>query len=233
MLKKKNFLAIMVLIMTLIITFIMTLTFTACTKDTTQLDDGNGENSSGAPVGGGNNNNDDNNSSNGGNGETVNPDASILIAYFSWSGHTRQLAEVIQEQTGGDLFEITLQIPHTEDINVLSGQALQELNNNVRPELATHIDNFADYDVIFVGYPNWWSNAPMPVFTFLEEYDFSGKTVVPFSVYGSSVWGNSISSIKSTLPTAMILDGYCVQEHAMQNINQEVATWLKGIGFIR
>lgn len=163
-------------------------------------------------------------------GGTVNPDSSILIAYFSWSGHTEQLAEVIHEQVGGDVFVITPKVPYTTDINKLSGQASQELRDNVRPELASHVDNFESYDVIFVGYPNWWSNAPMPVFTFLEEYDFSGKTVVPFSVYGSSVWGNSISSIKSTLPTATVLEGYCVQEHAMQNVNTDVSTWLKKIG---
>ena len=161
---------------------------------------------------------------------TVNPDSSILIAYFSWSGHTEQLAEVIHKQVGGDMFVITPKVPYTTDINKLSGQASQELRDNVRPELATHVDDFDKYDVIFVGYPNWWSNAPMPVFTFLEEYDFTGKTVVPFSVYGSSVWGNSISSIKSTLPTATILDGYCVQEHAMQNVNSDVNSWLKKIG---
>ena len=165
-----------------------------------------------------------------GSGGMVNPDSSILIAYFSWSGHTEQLAEVIHIQVGGDMFVITPKVPYTTDINKLSGQASQELRDNVRPELATHVDDFDKYDVIFVGYPNWWSNAPMPVFTFLEEYDFTGKTVVPFSVYGSSVWGNSISSIKSTLPTATILDGYCVQEHAMQNVNSDVNFWLKKIG---
>lgn len=170
------------------------------------------------------------NESESGSGGTVNPDSSILIAYFSWSGHTEQLAEVIHKQVGGDMFVITPKVPYTTDINKLSGQASQELRDNVHPELATHVDNFDEYDVIFVGYPNWWSNAPMPVFTFLEEYDFTGKTVVPFSVYGSSVWGNSISSIKSTLPTATILDGYCVQEHAMQNVNSDVNSWLKNIG---
>ena len=161
---------------------------------------------------------------------TVNPDSSILIAYFSWSGHTEQLAEVIHKQVGGDMFVITPKVLYTTDINKLSGQASQELRDNVRPELATHVDDFDKYDVIFVGYPNWWSNAPMPVFTFLEEYDFTDKTVVPFTVYGNTGFGNSISSIKKSAPVATLLDGYSVQEHSMQNVNTEVASWLKKIG---
>lgn len=165
------------------------------------------------------------------NNERINSESTILIAYFSWSGHTKQLAEVIYEQVGGDLFEIKPQIPYTNDINVLSGQAQQELRDNIRPELATHVENFSNYDIIFIGYPNWWSNAPMPVFTFLEEYDFSGKIVIPFTVYGSSGFGNSINSVKNTLPSSTILDGFSVQEHAMENVAVQVSEWLKNLGF--
>lgn len=99
----------------------------------------------------------------------------FLIAYFSWSGNTEQLAGDIQEQLGGDLFKIEPETPYTDNINELSGLALQEQRDNALPALAAHVEDIDQYDVVFIGYPNWWSDMPMPVFTFLEEYDFSGK----------------------------------------------------------
>lgn len=102
-------------------------------------------------------------------------DSGILIAYFSWSGHTKQLADEIQSYTGGDVFEIAPITPYTDDINELSGIASREQRDNARPQLASHIDDINKYDIVFIGYPNWWNNMPMPVFTFLEEYVFFGK----------------------------------------------------------
>lgn len=160
-------------------------------------------------------------------------ESSVLIAYFSWSGHTKQLAEVIQEQTGGDLFEITPETPYTDDINKLSGIALQEQRDNARPALASHVEDMEKYDVVFVGYPNWWNNMPMPVFTFLEEYDFSGKTVVPFTTYGDGVFGKSINSLKETLPNATIVDGLAIQEHELEDASKEVTAWLDELGIAK
>lgn len=160
-----------------------------------------------------------------------NEDYSVLIAYFSWSGNTKQLATVIQEQVGGDLFEIEPEVPYTDDINELSGQALQEQHDDVRPALSTHIENMDEYDVVFIGYPNWWNNMPMPVFTFLEEYDFSGKTVIPFTTYGDGVFGKSIQSMQEILDNSVILDGLAVQEHELDNSSAEVTEWLDTIGF--
>lgn len=158
---------------------------------------------------------------------------SVLIAYFSWSGHTKQLAEVIQEQTGGDLFEITPETPYTDDINKLSGIALQEQRDNARPALASHVDDMEKYDVVFVGYPNWWNNMPMPVFTFLEEYDFSGKTIIPFTTYGDGVFGKSINSLKETLSNATLADGLAIQEHELEDASKEVTAWLKELGMAK
>lgn len=158
---------------------------------------------------------------------------SVLIAYFSWSGNTKQLAEVIQEQTSGDLFEITPETPYTDDINKLSGIALQEQRDNVRPTLASHVDDMEKYDVVFVGYPNWWNNMPMPVFTFLEEYDFSGKTVIPFTTYGDGVFGKSINSLKEVLPNATITDGLAIQEHKLEDAPKEVTAWLDELGMAK
>ena len=162
-----------------------------------------------------------------------NSESTVLIAYFSWSGNTKQLAEMIQEQTGGELFEIEPETPYTDDINDLSGISLQEQRDNIRPALSSAAPDMSQYDVIFIGYPNWWNNMPMPVFTFLEEYDFYGKTVIPFTTYGNGVWGKSVDSIRDTLPDATILDGLAIQEHELQDAPAEVSEWLQQLGFIK
>lgn len=163
----------------------------------------------------------------------INSDKSVLIAYFSWSGNTKQLADMIQEEVGGDMFEIKPETPYTDNINELSGIALQEQRENARPELRNHIDDMSKYDIIFIGYPNWWSDMPMPVFTFLEEYDFSGKTIIPFSTYGESGFGKSIDSIKSTVTDSTVLDGLAVQENELDNAKSKVTEWLKDINILK
>lgn len=163
----------------------------------------------------------------------IDSESTVLIAYFSWSGNTKQLAEMIQEQMGGELFEIEPETPYTDDINELSGISLQEQRDNIRPALSSAAPDMSQYDVIFIGFPNWWNNMPMPVFTFLEGYDFSGKTVIPFTTYGNGVWGKSVDSIRNTLPDAIILDGLAIQEHELQDASSEVSEWLQGLGLIR
>ena len=157
-------------------------------------------------------------------------EANVLIAYFSWSGNTRQLAEMIQEQAGGELFEIEPETTYTDDINALSGIALQEQRDDIRPALKSTVEDMDQYDVIFIGFPNWWNNMPMPVFTFLEEYDFSGKTVIPFTTYGNGGWGRSIGPIQEALPESDVLDGLAVQEHELKDALTEVAEWVQGLG---
>ena len=163
----------------------------------------------------------------------IDSESTVLIAYFSWSGNTKQLAEMIQEQMGGKLFEIEPETPYTDDINELSGISLQEQRDNIRPDLSSAAPDMSQYDVIFVGFPNWWNNMPMPVFTFLEGYDFSGKTVIPFTTYGNGVWGKSVDSIRDTVPDAIIVDGLAIQEHELQDASSEVSEWLQGLGLIR
>ncbi|MDE7194363.1 MAG: flavodoxin [Oscillospiraceae bacterium] len=177
-------------------------------------------------------------SDNGSDTKTDNQDepqtgSGILVAYFSWSGHTKQLADEIQSNTGGDIFEITPITPYTDDIDELSGIASREQRDNARPQLAYHIDDIKKYDIVFIGYPNWWNNMPMPVFTFLDEYDFSEKTVIPFTSYGNGVWGKSINSLKETLPDATIEDGLAIQEHEMDTMSQSVSNWLFELGIIQ
>ena len=185
------------------------------------------ESESGINISSGNNNNSKTNE------DEPQTDAGILIAYFSWSGHTKQLAEEIQNLTGGDIFEVIPETPYTDDINELSGIASREQRDNARPQLAAHIDDISKYDTVFVGYPNWWNNMPMPVFTFLEEYDLSGKTVIPFTSYGNGVWGKSVNSLKETLPNSTIKDGLAVQENNFNSMPQEVREWLLKLEIIQ
>ncbi|MBD5112378.1 MAG: flavodoxin [Ruminococcaceae bacterium] len=185
------------------------------------------ESESGINISSGNNNNSKTNE------DEPQTDAGILIAYFSWSGHTKQLAEEIQNLTGGDIFEVIPETPYTDDINELSGIASREQRDNARPQLAAHIDDISKYDTVFVGYPNWWNNMPMPVFTFLEEYDLSGKTVIPFTSYGNGVWSKSVNSLKETLPNSTIKDGLAVQENNFNSMPQEVREWLLKLEIIQ
>jgi flavodoxin len=116
----------------------------------------------------------------------------ILVAYFSWGGNTRQMATQIQQQTGGDLFEIKTVKPYPGDYNECIDIAKKEQQANARPALVDAVKNWTDYDVVFIGYPNWWGTMPQALFTFLEAYDFSGKQLFP-SIHmaadaGDAVW---------------------------------------------
>ena len=161
---------------------------------------------------------------------TTGDSSSVLIAYFSWSGNTEQVAQIIQQETGGDLFEITPATPYTDDYNELLDIAQQEQSDNARPELAGQVENWEQYDTIFVGYPNWWSDAPMAVYTFLESYDWSGKTLVPFNTSASGGFGRSLSGLEESAPGASILDGISFTERNLGDAQSEVAAWLDELG---
>lgn len=153
-----------------------------------------------------------------------------LIAYFSWSGNTEQVAQMIAEQTGADLFKIEPATPYTDDYNALLDIARQEQADNARPELAAQVENWENYDVIFVGYPNWWSDAPMAVYTFLESYDLKGKTLVPFNTSASGGFGRSLSGLEESASGATILDGISFTERTLGDAQSEVIAWLDGLG---
>ena len=161
---------------------------------------------------------------------TTGDSSSVLITYFSWSGNTEQVAQIIQQETGGDLFEITPATPYTDDYNELLDIAQQEQSDNARPELAGQVENWEQYDTIFVGYPNWWSDAPMAVYTFLESYDWSGKTLVPFNTSASGGFGRSLSGLEESASGATILDGLSFTERTLGDAQSEVTTWLDELG---
>ncbi len=173
-----------------------------------------------------------------GNESSTSPSADIpvedggktLITYFSWSGNTETLAGMIQEVTGGDLFAIETETPYTDDYDAVVDQAKQEQADNIRPALAAQVENMADYNTVFIGYPNWWSDVPMAVLTFLESYDWNGKTVIPFCTSGGGGFGNGIDSIEAATEGATILEGFHVDGSSVDGAADDVATWLDGLG---
>ncbi|GIM28329.1 hypothetical protein CPJCM30710_09950 [Clostridium polyendosporum] len=157
----------------------------------------------------------------------------ILVAYFSHSGNTQVIANQIHERVGGDIFEIKTVDPYPTDYNTLVDQAKQEQQDNYRPKLTTKVENMDSYDVIFVGYPNWWGTMPMAVFTFLEQYNFSGKTIIPFCTHEGSGLGRSVTDIKKLCPQSTILDGLAIRGRNVKSAKEDVSAWLRKLGMIK
>ncbi|HBC91494.1 MAG TPA: flavodoxin, partial [Pelotomaculum sp.] len=135
----------------------------------------------------------------------------ILIAYFSRTGNTREIASQIHERVGGDIFEIVPVDPYPTDYDTVVDQAKQELEQGYRPPLKTKVENMDSYQVVYLGYPNWWGTIPMAVATFLESYDFSGKTIVPFCTHEGSRLGRSVEDITELCPQSTILEGLAIR----------------------
>lgn len=155
----------------------------------------------------------------------------ILVLYYSWSGNTKTVANFIHNAVGGDIIELEPKKAYTTNMNELSSIALKEKNDNTRPELKTKIDNIEDYDTIFLGYPNWWSDMPMLMYTFLDEYDLSGKTIAPFVTHGESGLSGTPSKIQKEEPNATVTEGLAVQHDNIDNSEANVKQWLSKIGF--
>lgn len=153
-----------------------------------------------------------------------------LVAYFSWSGNTEQMAQIIAEETGADLFEIAPATPYTDDYDELLDIARQEQAEEARPELAAQVENWDSYDTVFVGYPNWWSDAPMAVYTFLESCDWTGKTLVPFNTSASGGFGRSLSGIEESAAGADLLEGLDLTESELPDAESRISEWLTGLG---
>lgn len=160
----------------------------------------------------------------------VHGDSDILVAYFSLSGNVQQMAEWISGETGGDIFRIVPAEMYSKDFEACSERAKNELDNGIRPELAAHIekDFMAQYDTIFIGFPVWWYDLPMPVWTFLEEYDLSDKTIVPFfSHNGSANGANSLGRITELAKDADVWEDVAmpVQGSRVANAEKDVKEW--------
>jgi flavodoxin len=154
----------------------------------------------------------------------------ILVAYFSWGGNTHGIAQQIQQKTGGELFEIAPITPYSTNYNTCLEQAQSDQNKQARPPLKNHVANIAQYDVIILGYPNWWASIPMPVASFLEEYDFSGKTIIPFCSHGGGRFGQSLTAIAKLAPRSKIADALSINYSGGRSLPNDITAWLRKNG---
>lgn len=178
--------------------------------------------------------------------------SSVLVAYFSVMetdgvdtvagasrvavngevlGNNQYIAQIIQRETGGDLFSIETVQEYPTTHEPLLDFAYEEKTENARPELATQIENLENYDVIFLGFPNWNADLPMPLYTFLESYDFSGKTIIPFTTHGGSGFSRTIQTISELQPNATVIsDGLSISRNSVSGAENEVVSWVNGLG---
>ena len=173
--------------------------------------------------------------------------SSILIAYFTVPetdgldtvsgasrvatedgvvGNTEFVAKEIQKNLGGDLFQIETEQEYPGTHEPLLEFAYNEKSEGARPKLSTHIDNLDSYDYIFVGFPNWNADLPMPLYSFFDEYDFSGKTIIPFVTHGGSGFSNTISTIEELEPGATVVEaGLSVSRNSVANAEDDIKSW--------
>ena len=180
-----------------------------------------------------------------GNSKEIKEDSKILIAYFSRAdenyavgyiekGNTAIIAEMIADETGGELFHIERATPYSADYDECTDEAKQEQNENARPALAEDKD-ISEYDMIFLGYPIWWGDMPMPVYTFLEGHDFSGKTIIPFCTHAGSGLSGTGKSIENICVDSKVLDGLSIRGEDAQNsqdkAREAVKEWLDSLSY--
>ena len=171
-----------------------------------------------------------------------------LVVYFSRigeqysvgvieKGNTAIVAEMVAERTGADVFEITPAVDNypTDNYRALTDIGLQEQKDGARPAIATDVENFADYDTVFLGYPIWWGDLPMILYTFLETHDFSGKTIVPFCTHGGSQMAGTAAKIEGAVTADAVLSGLAIAGTDAQNsrdsVRETVNDWLAGLGY--
>ena len=154
----------------------------------------------------------------------------MLIVYFSWSGNTQGVAEEIQRQTGADIFEIVPIPAYSDDYNTVLMEAQRDQHEQARPAINNPPQSIDEYDVILLGYPNWWASIPMPIATFLESYDFSGKMILPFCSHGGGRFGQSLTAIAKLTPQAVIAPGLSVHYSGGTSLPNDVRAWLESQG---
>ena len=153
-----------------------------------------------------------------------------LVVYFSHSGNTRKLAEIIHKKVGGDILEIEPVTPYPSDYQATVDQAKREQQENARPAVKTKIANPDEYGVVFLGYPNWWSSMPMPVWTFIEQNGLDGKTIAPFDTHGGGGMGHSESDLKKLVPHSKVLKALPVRGTRAGDAEKDVEKWLESLG---
>lgn len=157
--------------------------------------------------------------------------ASIVVRDGEKLGNTEYVARLIQETVGGDLFRIETVEAYPLDHDPLVDQAADEQDENARPQLASHVEDFEQYETVLLGYPNWWGDMPMPVYSFLEEYDFEGKTIIPFITHGGSRASGTVGTISKLEPGAQVLqDALVISRNDVADSEETVTAWAEGLG---
>jgi len=170
-----------------------------------------------------------------------------LVAYFSRKGNnyvagsivnlpignTEVIANKIQKLTGSDIFQIRTVKSYPEDYTETTNVAQEEQRENARPELTEIVDDMDSYDAIYIGYPNWYGTMPMAVFTFLESYDFSGKTIIPYCTHEGSGMGSSERDIKKLCPNAKVLSALAIRGGSVDRADKDIANWLNKLNLIQ
>ena len=154
----------------------------------------------------------------------------ILVVYFSHSGNTYKIANLIHQEVGGTIHEIQPEVPYPNSYNAVVDQAKKEIQAGYKPALQSTPDHIESYDTIFVGSPNWWSTIAPPVATFLSEYDLSGKTIVPFCTHGGGGLGRIGQDIAKLCPQSTLLSCFEIYESGTGNAQAQVSAWLRNIG---
>lgn len=165
-------------------------------------------------------------------GVDANTSASRVIVNGDLYGSVEYMATVIGEATGADMVRIQTATPYPGNFDDLASQADNERQNNIHPALATDIENFDDYDVIFVGYPIWWYQMPMAMYSLFDEYDFAGKTIIPFSSHGGSGWSGTVDDIAGMEPNATMVNGYSISRSSVAGSEEGILQWLERIGML-
>ena len=164
------------------------------------------------------------------NGVDAVTSASLNVEDGAYVGNAEYLAKMAADATGGDLFLIQTVQTYPSDYRETTDAAAVEQDDNARPELVSHVENMDQYDTVVLVYPNWWGTLPMPLYTFLEEYDFSGKTILPLCTHEGSRMGSSERAITELCPDAILLDGLAVRGSGASSAQNEVVEWINASG---
>lgn len=154
----------------------------------------------------------------------------MLVAYFSWSGNTRELANQIHKAVGGEIFEIVSVDKYPGSYDETVEQAKKELDAGYRPELVSEVEDIESHDLVFIGYPNWWGTVPRPVVSFLSKCDSPEKTIAPFCTHEGSRLGRSVEDIARLCPQSTVLEGLAVRGGDVGSAQNKVSEWLRRIG---
>lgn len=166
--------------------------------------------------------------------QTPGSEKKVLIVYYSLrNGNTRIVAEHIQKNVGGNIFRIETVDAYPAEYRDVTDQAKKELQSNYRPPLKSKAPNFDQYDVIYLGSPNWWNTIAPAVMTFLESYNFEGRTTVPFITHEGSRLGASVDDIKKLAPKATVLKGLPIRGGSVNNAMPDVRKWLKDLDLVK